>query len=63
MEKNQFQGMDRRTFLKTSSAISLGAAATFGTPGVSWRSLLKNILAKRLMSSATLYLRNIKRRY
>jgi aminocarboxymuconate-semialdehyde decarboxylase len=33
MEKNQFQGMDCRTFLKTSSAISLGAAATFGAPG------------------------------
>jgi len=31
-EKNQFQGMDRRTFLKASSAISLGAAATFGAP-------------------------------
>jgi predicted TIM-barrel fold metal-dependent hydrolase len=32
MEKNQFQGMDRRTFLKTGSAIGLAAAATLGAP-------------------------------
>ena len=32
-ENNRFQGMDRRTFPKASSAISLGAAATFGAPG------------------------------
>ncbi len=31
---NQFQEMDRRTFLKTSSAIGLGAAAALGAPGV-----------------------------
>ena len=30
--KNESQGMDRRTFLKASSAISLGAAATLGIP-------------------------------
>lgn len=32
-KNNQFGGMDRRTFLKASSAISLGGAATFGVPG------------------------------
>ena len=34
MQNNQNQGMDRRTFLKASTAISLGAAATFGAPSV-----------------------------
>jgi len=32
MEQHESQGMDRRTFLKTSSAISLGAAAALGAP-------------------------------
>jgi predicted TIM-barrel fold metal-dependent hydrolase len=31
MEKNQFQGMDRRTFLKASSALSLGVATLSDT--------------------------------
>jgi aminocarboxymuconate-semialdehyde decarboxylase len=31
--KNQFRQMDRRTFLKAGSAISLGVAATFGASG------------------------------
>ena len=30
---NSSQGMDRRTFLRVGSAMSLGAAATFGAPG------------------------------
>jgi predicted TIM-barrel fold metal-dependent hydrolase len=33
MKKSQSQGMDRRTFLKASSAISLGAMATLRAPG------------------------------
>ncbi len=31
---NEFQGMDRRTFFKTSGAISLGAASTSGAPEI-----------------------------
>ena len=34
MKKDQLKGMDRRTFLKTGSAIGLAAAATLGAPGV-----------------------------
>ena len=33
MKKSESQKMDRRTFLKAGSAMSLGAAATFGAPG------------------------------
>jgi len=33
-ENNQNQGMDRRTFLKASTALGLGAAATFRAPSV-----------------------------
>jgi predicted TIM-barrel fold metal-dependent hydrolase len=33
MKKNQSQGMDRRTFLKAGSAITLGVAASLSTPG------------------------------
>jgi predicted TIM-barrel fold metal-dependent hydrolase len=34
MEQGQSQGMGRRTFLKAGGEISLGAAAAFGTPGI-----------------------------
>jgi uncharacterized protein len=34
MEKPESKGMDRRTFLKTSSVIGLGAAAALGGPGL-----------------------------
>ena len=40
--ENQDQAMDRRTFLKAGSALSLGAAATFGAPsGISAQSEAK----------------------
>lgn len=34
MKNNQFQGMDRRTFLKAGTAIGVGAAAAFSAPRV-----------------------------
>ena len=46
--KNESQGMDRRTFLKASSAISLGAAATLGTPGGSSAQSVKKYSGEKI---------------
>jgi len=48
MQKNQFQEMDRRTFLKASSAISLGAAATLGIPGGSSAQSVKKYSGEKI---------------
>jgi predicted TIM-barrel fold metal-dependent hydrolase len=63
MKKSQQEGMDRRTFLKMSSAVGLGAAAIVGVPGVASAQAEKNASAKEYGEKIDAYSHILPKKY